>query len=1090
MYTNHWTNFLSSSVKMSQRIEKGTKFTPAMMGGISSRRRPNPNAAGPSSSSNAGPSQPQPQSQSSRPQIQQQQQRRPSTSSSQSQPTRSYVQPSPASSGSAGGSKSMFTPGSSNRIAASPSASTSASASALPRPTFKPPTLSSTPSNMRRPSTSHSNTTPQADGAQQSESETTARAVENDSRVRSRLPPAFGKSSSKSAFLPKPPPQHQPQPQASQQQQKQQGEQGGEKAVAPAPADADAGPQSQSQAETTNSQQDDNQAGPDAALSNTSKDTTTSHTQNGTVHQNEFAQQPALAQKGSSYQPPVPSTPATAAEPSSIVAAPVAESSGSSSRGHRQQSSAVAGPSRISADEPVPQPKKSKATSTSSTAPSRRSKLPEGHPARPLTAYFIFLAEQRPILRDEQPDKTVSQIAKLCGEKWRSLSEQVKSSYEKEAAEDKHRYQEQLQSWKDATPNWEELLSSTQGEASQPRKRSKRKGGPKRAPSAYLLFAQEQRSHLSEHRRKAGSDAESAKKAFADMNKHIADSWKALDSEQRAEFTRRSDELKNKYDEELAAWKESHPDGQTSGTGEEDSATNVSSDDQNGSHTRRPRRSTGPRTEEKSITDEEKEYEALLAEHAERFEPLQLDTNAINMSDLTGLEYKHGLASKRTFELDRVRKKQLEEGLAVRTSAKERLKEKRRLMKENLRKRRNGEEVILPRYDPRTDMSSGRRHLFDATSHLRQRDDEENESKNKVKGGDDDDNDEEIIDGDVDDVEEELGGRPQDAARGQERENGRFQIPDLDDDEVEDDDRNASNSGGRRRLDARSEAEDNSSDADSDDDDGGSVKSGTSIGTHHSLRDNAHAPQMRMVDGKMVLDESSLQIDRSGGPEIIDEDEIFEEEPTHKFVNTFTSSKREKVARWNEKETLEFFRAVSMWGTDFEMISRMFTNRTRKQIKAKWTKEERTNTAKLNEAFNKKTPVNLDDYAIMANVDLSGPAPIVSVNGKTEADLASNQPLQQEGGEEEEEGEGETDGGNEIRRFKKTSQTPDPFSRKRSGSTSGISTSESNKRSKNERDQRKAREKSRRSGQSTGNNAAADGRYEMVEEEVDEPPPE
>lgn len=42
---------------------------------------------------------------------------------------------------------------------------------------------------------------------------------------------------------------------------------------------------------------------------------------------------------------------------------------------------------------------------------------------------------------------------------------------------------------------------------------------------------------------------------------------------------------------------------------------------------------------------------------------------------------------------------------------------------------------------------------------------------------------------------------------------------------------------------------------------------------------------------------------------------------------------------------------LNQFGTDFEMIARLFPRRTRAQIKAKWMKEEKTNSKKITEAL-------------------------------------------------------------------------------------------------------------------------------------------
>jgi hypothetical protein len=140
------------------------------------------------------------------------------------------------------------------------------------------------------------------------------------------------------------------------------------------------------------------------------------------------------------------------------------------------------------------------------------------------------------------------------------------------------------------------------------------------------------------------------------------------------------------------------------------------------------------------------------------------------------------------------------------------------------------------------------------------------------------------------------------------------------------------------------------------------------------LRDNRFTVRTRIVNGQLVLDESSLQQSRNDEA-ITEGGDFLDVNEEDRFVNSSTFSKRIGTDRWDAQETQAFLKAVSMWGSDFEMISRMFSNRNRKQIKAKWRSMERLDSRSLDLAFRRKLPVDLDEYGRMAGVDLSGEAP-------------------------------------------------------------------------------------------------------------------
>jgi transcription factor TFIIIB component B'' len=109
---------------------------------------------------------------------------------------------------------------------------------------------------------------------------------------------------------------------------------------------------------------------------------------------------------------------------------------------------------------------------------------------------------------------------------------------------------------------------------------------------------------------------------------------------------------------------------------------------------------------------------------------------------------------------------------------------------------------------------------------------------------------------------------------------------------------------------------------------------------------------MRIVDGQIVLDEESLRIDRHKRDALEEENmEIVEENVHTRLVNSGTWSKREKGDRWEAEDTDRFYEALSMFGTDFEIISRLFPGRSRRQIKNKFNCEERKEPLRVTQAL-------------------------------------------------------------------------------------------------------------------------------------------
>lgn len=46
-----------------------------------------------------------------------------------------------------------------------------------------------------------------------------------------------------------------------------------------------------------------------------------------------------------------------------------------------------------------------------------------------LNAFMVFSKENRQAVKDENPEASVTEVAKILGEKWRNLSEEEKSQY-------------------------------------------------------------------------------------------------------------------------------------------------------------------------------------------------------------------------------------------------------------------------------------------------------------------------------------------------------------------------------------------------------------------------------------------------------------------------------------------------------------------------------------------------------------------------------------------------------------------------------------------------------------------------------------
>ncbi|KAK9451170.1 uncharacterized protein V1518DRAFT_412716 [Limtongia smithiae] len=124
-------------------------------------------------------------------------------------------------------------------------------------------------------------------------------------------------------------------------------------------------------------------------------------------------------------------------------------------------------------------------------------------------------------------------------------------------------------------------------------------------------------------------------------------------------------------------------------------------------------------------------------------------------------------------------------------------------------------------------------------------------------------------------------------------------------------------------------------------------------------------PKLKVINGKIIVDEDSLQIDRHerDGRDNVRPEDIELDDAYKRRVNSASWSKRERVERWTAPETLRFYDGLSMFGTDFGMMCQMFHGRSRRQLKNKYNAEERKNPSQVKIALSTRIPVSKDYLA-------------------------------------------------------------------------------------------------------------------------------
>lgn len=114
--------------------------------------------------------------------------------------------------------------------------------------------------------------------------------------------------------------------------------------------------------------------------------------------------------------------------------------------------------------------------------------------------------------------------------------------------------------------------------------------------------------------------------------------------------------------------------------------------------------------------------------------------------------------------------------------------------------------------------------------------------------------------------------------------------------------------------------------------------------TGRNAPENSGTPVVTIVDGEIVLQESSLMVpgQRRTVEEVEEEYQDVVEEDTHLAIvgASYTSFvDRKGPHRWTLEDTKRFFEALRQMGTDFCSMEHFFENRTRKQLKRKYQAE-------------------------------------------------------------------------------------------------------------------------------------------------------
>lgn len=128
------------------------------------------------------------------------------------------------------------------------------------------------------------------------------------------------------------------------------------------------------------------------------------------------------------------------------------------------------------------------------------------------------------------------------------------------------------------------------------------------------------------------------------------------------------------------------------------------------------------------------------------------------------------------------------------------------------------------------------------------------------------------------------------------------------------------------------------------------------------------APQLKFADdGSIIINEASLIIEREEQAPVYDNTVIESEQIDN--LTYISYRKFHHTKKWTERETAKFYKALGMIGTDFTMIQKLFSHRSRDEIKRKFKREEKLNQALIDKIMSKTSEIDLSVFVSASSDD-------------------------------------------------------------------------------------------------------------------------
>lgn len=135
-------------------------------------------------------------------------------------------------------------------------------------------------------------------------------------------------------------------------------------------------------------------------------------------------------------------------------------------------------------------------------------------------------------------------------------------------------------------------------------------------------------------------------------------------------------------------------------------------------------------------------------------------------------------------------------------------------------------------------------------------------------------------------------------------------------------------------------------------------------------------------DGNIIVDEASTIIDKHQQYSVLNKTkEVTQETNFTNLYNNASYTKQQYTDPWTVDEEIKFYKSLSKWGTDFNFISQFFPYRTRRQVKLKFSLEEKKNPVLIELALKRKLPFDFEMFVKECKIANTDPTlPIINEN--------------------------------------------------------------------------------------------------------------